>query len=1373
MSSNFLNRRMDLFHRILDGYNVFEMDTSYPVKLAGKVIKLFDAGAIYDPTMGYKLINTDREVMLTVSPENVYDFAGRVIKDNIGDDKPYSVPADVYQQGDYVMAILDFDTSRLLLCSQTNFSNLIGGSEGSVKIYNITGNTTPTDTDENFDYKFDPDEFHKAANFESIDGKSALTKFSDDHVLYEVPKEITDTEHPTQVGSRTMTPVAKINVLDINRLTAVVNKYMFGYMDSISSDKSGTEYINKLAAFVQFSGSVNGNFINNFAISESDMLNLPLVTSAPAKIKNELLEEYYNLDANHRSNYMYILMAKVNADDYTLDYYENNMHFVPINPETGTFPSLFELYNRGFVVNGESVDLPSNTVIYGRNFGQAEHNDCRDCYCIYYYTGSVGQEINLVQYDDNNECEQIKSYTSSLFNLYLPANAPSVPIIKKYKLDIEDFASYLYPATKFLKFFVADSIEPYDEVINSLRKHILSFTSTSVATNYPNQSDRDPVTHAIDMDGTKYLANTIIMEYPEIFDTFLDGTTTVLDYDLSGTIPNFNRSFVRYNRVSPRHHNHIMHMVYKLFNTKQTSASYIFDYEEQTLKTANMCFTEDEEETPTPTNYKFTATRCLSDSDNSINLGLYTCTNSNFGMLLTAPLTLLSVNAFGVNNIIGGVPEVTASNFFVVKEIKRTKGYIKILASGNMTITIDDTTYNLYVVTPVSSGEDTTGLPIYTNAGGDTYVYKQADVSDTYINFAKSGTNWRGNYLYMYYTDNSNRVHRIKYHYNNIGEINPDNEYDYFTDNIVIDTSNISLNNPTVDGLLSLNNLNNHNAYLRAAINVEAVNNHNGDSMSAATEIYSWSTTSWGKVIACVAAEYDLDLCTTPHTYSGAFDELTPYKASYLNTSSKINLTVDIDEKIVYGGKDNSSQIYGNEGIRMSDMFSSDISIHKNMMVPLVSNTTDAYGGKVYNVKSYLDYMSKIGMGGINQFTDYNIHKELNVVGINQDIVNTNVLSFYQTALKRDLSAFNNESYNAFDEVEPAYRTMIRKAHIDDVTIKLVYDSANQKDRWAFYENNGTDRTYFSSRGTGNVIFHTNINPKNLFDLNFISLHTVNNSGGSIDVTNDYANAQDKILITEIMTGKRKSYNLSMTDSEDILNPSIVSINGLDDTVSTDLLSWNTLLLSLSNNKSIDMLSTSLRAIKSKINNNITDACQNISDTITMEENKVTVTAAADTTDPFPSGHPEYDKYRQPPGTPAGEFNNELNIYDFHFGYGYVGTIFNKHRIPNNRGVIVFTTENGDSYMEQGSGYTYDKYNNRPSDIHPKRMYINNDGVLCTKEYFDREEAIYSDTTKYPEGYPPATSIAELHEIISNLTTQVTDLTSRLEAIEQELHPNP
>ena len=246
-----------------------------------------------------------------------------------------------------------------------------------------------------------------------------------------------------------------------------------------------------------------------------------------------------------------------------------------------------------------------------------------------------------------------------------------------------------------------------------------------------------------------------------------------------------------------------------------------------------------------------------------------------------------------------------------------------------------------------------------------------------------------------------------------------------------------------------------------------------------------------------------------------------------------------------------------------------------------------------------------------------------------------------------------------------------------------------------------------------------------------------------------------------------------MTDSEDILNPSIVSINGLDDTVSTDLLSWNTLLLSLSNNKSIDMLSTSLRAIKSKINNNITDACQNISDTITMEENKVTVTAAADTTDPFPSGHPEYDKYRQPPGTPAGEFNNELNIYDFHFGYGYVGTIFNKHRIPNNRGVIVFTTENGDSYMEQGSGYTYDKYNNRPSDIHPKRMYINNDGVLCTKEYFDREEAIYSDTTKYPEGYPPATSIAELHEIISNLTTQVTDLTSRLEAIEQELHPNP
>ena len=141
MSSNFLNRRMDLFHHILDGYNVLEMDTSYPVKLAGKVIKIFNATDTYIPTMGYKLTNADKEVMLVISPENVCDFAGQVLQDNIGETKQYPTPSDVYQQNDYVIAIIDFDELKLFLCSQTNFNTFIDGSGGKVKIYNISGST--------------------------------------------------------------------------------------------------------------------------------------------------------------------------------------------------------------------------------------------------------------------------------------------------------------------------------------------------------------------------------------------------------------------------------------------------------------------------------------------------------------------------------------------------------------------------------------------------------------------------------------------------------------------------------------------------------------------------------------------------------------------------------------------------------------------------------------------------------------------------------------------------------------------------------------------------------------------------------------------------------------------------------------------------------------------------------------------------------------------------------------------------------------------------------------------------------------------------------------------------------------------------------
>ena len=121
MSTDFLNRRMDLIHTfeggsispIGPGTNILTMDTSYPVRLAGKVIKIFTAARVWTERSDYIIKNSNNEIILTIPYMNVYDFAGRVIQNSVGDNKPYSRPQYVYSTNDYVMAIIDFDNKSL------------------------------------------------------------------------------------------------------------------------------------------------------------------------------------------------------------------------------------------------------------------------------------------------------------------------------------------------------------------------------------------------------------------------------------------------------------------------------------------------------------------------------------------------------------------------------------------------------------------------------------------------------------------------------------------------------------------------------------------------------------------------------------------------------------------------------------------------------------------------------------------------------------------------------------------------------------------------------------------------------------------------------------------------------------------------------------------------------------------------------------------------------------------------------------------------------------------------------------------------------------------------------------------------------------
>lgn len=1373
MSTNFLNRRMDLIHKCNtlsisnpssplsgtdivipggtvngDGINYLTMDTSYPVKLAGKVIKIFTADSGWS---GKKWIlrNSEKEEILTVEPENVFDFAGRVIKDNIGDGLPYETSDLVYKMGDYVMVIIDFDEELLYLCSQTNFENFItGGGDGNLKLFEIDGDTSPESSDINFDYAFNNDIFKEAVEFELEDGKHSFTRFSEDEVLYETPKEEYDEEDDTLLIGRSITPVAKIESINVNKLTAVVNQFMFPYMDNVNIDeKGGTESINKLIAFMKINGNMNEQFINDFCYTESEMLSLPIITTATPKMKHNMLEEYYNIPESNRSQYRYVLMTLVNDNEFSTDRYDKNVRFIPINSSSRTFPSLFEINNRGFVVDGESVEIPANVGIYGNGVGQLEDNDLRDCYSIYHY--SCGYNIFFTNYnkDNINSVDSSSGYGYTTSNTYIYIGDDDVNqgngIVQTNKwYDFFEANDMLNDTTRFIEFFDTNDVSGWGDNATKLKDTISKFMSQT------NGS-----VHTVYMDGTEInqLSKTVVLEYPEIFDEPMKNSdSTMKDYTLDN-VDDFDRTKVRFkNRVSPKNHYNNMSIVYKLFNTAETTG-YIDNEKISDVKKCEMLFTDDENETPTDVKYVFNASRSLSTTGTSIddyNYGIL----SYGGNVVLSPINILSVNKIDVkkgNDKDYNPVEVSVNEFIVAKVIKRARDYI-IADNINGDLSYypngveSATRHNLYVVARCDNNTTESGIANLTY-NGNKYVMKKANINDTRINFKSPGTDHNGKYLYMYYSD-TDGWHRIKYYYRNMTR-NIEQGFDYFTDNIVIDNMN-RLKNESNESIENLNRLNKDNIYIRAYLNYVA----NGSSVKQAMNNIPNDISS-SSIIITVAAVYGLAV-TTPSENGNSYMRC---ESDMLDFTSTYNLTIDIDDKIIYPGCKNDAGVYGYKSIRLSNMIdSSTNTFHKNMMVPLLSDTRNSNGGLIWNIKTYLAYIKKRQFNTLTNSNTNNPHRRINIAGIPDEIINLNMFDFYKRALVCDLSKPLRDSSAYFDKVETYDRALFRRSLVDKLSFALTYDSTTKKSVYMYCDNTNEENVIsLTTKDNNGIVLHSNLNPRNIFDINYM---TIENSE-SVDVTSSYVD-DISAWINHNQTGKRESYSLSLSDG-DPFNLTLLPLSGNEGSIDCDDIIWNDLIIALSNNQTINILSDSLKNIKNDINTMMTNTAQNISDTITMQENLHTSLIAANTDDPFPADRHDLDKYRQPEGTPAGTYNSDYGVYEFHFGYGYEGPTYGRWRTLNNRGVIVFVTDGGNSYMSQGSGDVYDVYNETSSVIQPKRMYINKDGILCTKEYFDKETEIYTPDDSSVPSYPDTiVTIAELLKRIEELETKVAELTN-------------
>jgi hypothetical protein len=206
-------------------------------------------------------------------------------------------------------------------------------------------------------------------------------------------------------------------------------------------------------------------------------------------------------------------------------------------------------------------------------------------------------------------------------------------------------------------------------------------------------------------------------------------------------------------------------------------------------------------------------------------------------------------------------------------------------------------------------------------------------------------------------------------------------------------------------------------------------------------------------------------------------------------------------------------------------------------------------------------------------------------------------------------------------------------------------------------------------------------------------------------------------------------------------------MNGILGDISIDKIKWSDMLLSLNNNKTLDILSYSLTEIKHQINNVIIDLGQNINSNIKITQNITEDDANFhDITFGIDSDHIIEgceDIYKDTNADMTAEigqkFTNQYGLYEFNYGYGFQrtkdedGTYHDqpwvnntRTRELNNRGVIVFETDGFKTYQ-----YRSGNANENPKDywyktvegtIYPKRMYISRDGLVCTKQLIEKEE---------------------------------------------------
>lgn len=1348
MSTDFLNRRMDLSHSLITtvgdtpSKSILTMDTSYPVKLAGKVIKLFTAANRYYKNMTWEIRNSIDELILTITTDHVYDFAGNVLNDSVGEGLPYGTESEVYAEGDYIMAVIDFDAATLHLCSETNFKNYFHGEKGGkLKLFEIDGEDDISSDTSNFPYTaISKEEFAKAVAFENDNNEThSFMRHSDDQVLWELPEQETGAN-----TSRKMTPVAKVNNENINGLNTSIQQFIFPSIN-IQNCYRGFDTLGNLSVYKMIDGAVSKEFIENFGFEYDDILRFEQMTD-PAW----LFRFVNTIPTQYREDYYYVLGVVPSNNRYNESKIGDSVNFYPIRKSDNKFATLFLISNPAITVNGiKDVNLLS-----------VKHQ-------MSYLTGSYWDSDKFAGFKLEGHQTTADSNKIPFVKLIIDNGSN----INEFRKESDNLADYAYEYTDYV-----DNNKPdvTDKANYDIKRLYYNANGYDLYTDYASNNEQFKLIKRFldffDDGGWEVMGNNYIKSVADL-SMVLTNTTygrSALQY-ITGTeseiVTAHSSSPICIVAMAPEYYFNIIREAYEHHDDNTSIINYneqkdrfdtpisIWDYYNAMNKSLAYQLIDKHIMLNNIDNTHFRLTK-LNDSSNyscKIN-GVsndYICTasqdviNGGTGLLSYSYINneikyyiSIPVEKLMLIDVDGPVmergdelnkAEIGLQSFMIVYEIVFAEDHI-IIENNTYKIkpkTSEATQYELYTFINTTDPS---------NIGEVEQTIEFRNVQSGY--FKRSSIRPGLNYFYYIESGEVNKLHRVKYFFRTSdGNDETVKPYDYYKDSVVLlfkqhtdtDFNSWYLARSWINANCAKNN--------------RSVSDSKNDFNALIADANGWKTIitniiKWYKFYPYIDKDTDSHICF--------------YDTYGIGQTNSVDLTDRIDYNLYSGITPGEVTLNNGVGAKLSDFYDrKDYSMHEDCLAPYASNTK-VNGSYIYNVASYIEYLKTTR---VNEVFETDLFCRVAGLGINKEYYfkdgkYVTLYEFYLNAITRDLGKEPTRQ-DSYLSVSNDVISMFPKEQVNNIN-DIKPDSTSEHVRRAYDSNNNiisiqTDATLHCSVPVNNTF---GFNPITIFDNGEYKPLTPGGKSrnrNDENVSNKY-NSEDTIWISKTQTGNTTVYELALNDG-DVNTLTLLNMNGILGDISIDKIKWSDMLLSLNNNKTLDILSYSLTEIKHQINNVIIDLGQNINSNIKITQNITEddanfhdITFGIDSDHIIEGCENIYKDTNADMTAEIGQkFTNQYGLYEFNYGYGFQrtkdedGTYHDqpwvnntRTRELNNRGVIVFETDGFKTYQ-----YRSGNANENPKDywyktvegtIYPKRMYISRDGLVCTKQLIEKEE---------------------------------------------------